>query len=104
MCEQAPPGFYNRLIDKYDSSANEDITQLREAIETDDAACVGSCAHRLKSSSANWGAKRLASACQNLELAGKAAQLDNASELLEKIEVEFEEVLIKLKSRSSRAA
>jgi len=104
MCEQAPSGFYNKLVEKYRDTANEDITNLRNGIVEKDGRQVGACAHRLKSSSANWGGRRMAKACERLEFAGKDNALEGADELLADIENELNVLLEILSNESSRAA
>ena len=104
MCEQAPSGFYNKLVEKYRDTANEDITNLRNGIVENDGRQVGACAHRLKSSSANWGGRRMAKACERLEFAGKDNALEGADELLADIENELNVLLEILSNESSRAA
>ena len=49
-------------------------------------------AHTLKGASANVGATGLADVCASLELRAREAQLDDAGELLEQFEAEFERV------------
>lgn len=104
MCAGAPDGFYDRLVDKYKISASEDITNLREGIIEKDGTRVGSCAHRLKSSSANWGGRRMAKACERLEFAGKNNALDEAEDLLTDVEKELNVLLALLNDKLSKAA
>lgn len=104
MCEQAPPGFFNSLLDKYIQSSCADIQKLNAGVSSGDGLLVGATAHRLKSSSANWGGQRLAEACQILESAGKNNTLENAGALLQKIEMEHQQLLSALRGQESRAA
>ena len=104
MCDQAPAGFYDKLVDKYKVSASEDIASLRQGIIEKDGPKTGSCAHRLKSSSANWGGRRMAKACQRLELAGKNNDLENAEQLVNYVEKEFKILLKILNNKLSKAA
>ena len=84
--------------------AIQDIENLREGIEQADGQHVGSCAHRLKSSSANWGGRRMAKACERLEFAGKENALDGAEKLLIDVEKEFNVLLEILNNKLSKAA
>lgn len=104
MCEQAPTGFFDSLLDKYVQSSSEDLQKLRSAVPAHDGKLIGSTAHRLKSSSANWGGQRIAEACQTLELAGKTNSLDDAADLLRNIEREHHQLLSALRGQESRAA
>ena len=104
MCAQAPCGFYDKLVDSYQVSASEDIENLRAGILENNGEYVGSCAHRLKSSSANWGGRRMAKACELLEFAGKDDALVGAEKLLIDVEKEFSVLLEILKRNISKAA
>jgi len=103
MCEQASEGFYGRLYDKYVSSAKSDLESLELAIAENDAATVSSSAHRLKSGSANWGGKRMAAYCEELETNAKADNLSNANELLANLNEEYR-ILIAEIFREEKAA
>jgi len=104
MCDQAPDGFYERLVDTYEQGAQEDLNLLASGIRDGDSQLVGARAHRLKSSSASWGASHLAKLCLALESAGKNDSLDNAQALLDQVSDETAQVVALLKSRTSRAA
>ena len=104
MCDQAPSGFYDKLVDKYKVTANDDIINLRQGIIEKDGYKVGSCAHRLKSSSANWGGRKMAKACERLEFAGKNNVLEGAEDLLNNIENELDVLLKILSNKPSKAA
>jgi len=104
MAAQASEGFYDKLVAKYVSGSTEDIENISTALENKDSATVASSAHRLKSSSANWGAKRMAELCQRLESAAKEGVLDEAPQLLDKIKSERELVLNALNGPEAKAA
>ncbi len=104
MCEQAPDGFFEKLLDKYIQSSKADLQILSEALQAKDGALTGSTAHRLKSSSGNWGGKRLADACHSLELAGKSNNITGATTILKQIEVEHWQLISALQNKDSKAA
>jgi len=79
MARGAPDGFLARLLASYRTSAAEDVIGIDRGLETGDAALVASRAHRLKSSSANWGASRLAGHCSAAETAARAGDLPTAA-------------------------
>ena len=60
-------------------------------------------AHTLKGASANVGATGLADVCASLELRAREAQLDDAGDLLEQFEAQFERVRAALEVVASRA-
>jgi CheY-like chemotaxis protein len=65
------------------------LEALREAIEGGDAASMAQVAHALKGSSANMGATRLVTICEELEDAGHSGALERAPALVERLEAEF---------------
>ncbi len=85
-------GFLPALIKKYLANANSDLELLASSVQRGDAARFGKIAHRLKSSSANLGAMNLASICKELEVAGRAEQIEGADTLLTAIKSEYERV------------
>ena len=104
MASQASEGFFDRLVQKYTSGSQDDITAITDALQNNQPEVVGASAHRLKSSSANWGASRMATLCQALETSAKSASLDNADELLQDIQQERERILSALLVSRSKAA
>ena len=100
MAAGAPDGFLERLVATFRDAAAEDLAGLAEGIDTGDAALVAARAHRLKSSGANWGGVGLAAACQALESAGKAGELDAAPALLERARREHARLLDALAERA----
>ncbi len=68
----------------------ERLKMLAEAVEKADSENVKSCAHAIKGSSANLGAKRLSELARLLEHRASVSDLSQAQELLQKITVEFE--------------
>ncbi len=79
----------SRIIQRYLSYAPELLDGLRRAIGQSDADALKHAAHALKSSSHNVGAQTLATQCQDLELMGRTSQLDDATERLAQLEIEF---------------
>ena len=66
-----------------------------------DADELAKTAHRLKSSSAEVGARRLAQMCKELEVKGRTQALTGVAELAEELVEELELVRHALESRSS---
>lgn len=88
MCAQANAGFYDKLVDKYTSSSAEDLAAIEQAIADGNAETVRTSAHRLKSSSGNWGGVRVADLCQQLESAGQKGDLTHAAEMFSSLHKE----------------
>ena len=98
MTEQAPEGFLEQLVGQYLSSMHEDLDAIARAVATDDVEAIRSLAHRLKSSSANFGATRLAAPCQEMENAAREGDASRAPELLERMRGEAGDVERALRS------
>lgn len=70
-------------------SADEHMTQLRQAAKTADAEQLRAKAHALKGSAGNVGAAALALAAAELETAARELQLTEQTELLARLEEQF---------------
>lgn len=81
---------FNELVTVYISDGKKQIESLQQAIESESAEDVRRIAHTLKGSSSNLGITGLAEQCKTLEHNAADAQLQNAVELLEKINIEYE--------------
>ncbi len=103
MCEQASPGFYERLYKKYTQSAQSDLDSILNAIEQNDASAVSSSAHRLKSGTANWGGQRMAAYCQALEVTGKQGDLTPARSLYDCVRAEYTNLISALSVQDKAA-
>jgi len=101
MSTNASEGFYDRLLVKYIDNANTDLSTLHDAIEAPNYETLSASAHRLKSSSGNWGGVRVAELCQALESLGKQEQLDNAQELLLQLREEVTSLINALTENAS---
>jgi HPt (histidine-containing phosphotransfer) domain-containing protein len=65
------------------------LRELQRGAQAQDADAIVRAAHSLRSSSANLGATRLASLCQELETSARLQQIDAASRLLAALESEY---------------
>jgi PAS domain S-box-containing protein len=81
--------FEKEVLTVYLESAMKTLDELDDAIKAGDAAQIDLSAHGLKGSSRTLGAEAMGAACQELELIGKSANLDNAPETMMKIRNEF---------------
>ncbi len=95
------PDFLKDLINIYFDDAEELMETLRKAIATLDIKSLEYAAHRLKGSSGNLGAMTLVGILQKLEDAAEEGRLENAPQLLAKIEAEYQRVEIALKAEAS---
>ena len=82
----------DRVIDLYYTEAPGLIDALRQAYDKDDTGCLGRTAHKLKSSSSNLGARRLAALCKELEAMGKEGLVKDAEPVIISLEAEYQRV------------
>jgi len=83
------PELLARVINLYRTESPKLMQKLKQAALASDAPEIVRCAHSLKSSSANVGAKLMARYCEDLEAAGRRAEVDDARKILAKVEAEF---------------
>ena len=88
--EEGEPDILNELIELFLEEAPPQLAALGEAIEGGDARTVERVAHTLEDNSGNMGAIRMAAVCAEREKVGGSGDLRRASQLLERLEVEFE--------------
>lgn len=92
------PNFLKDLIGIYFDDADELLETLRKAIATLDIKALEYASHRLKGSSGNLGAMTLVGLLQKLEDAAEEGRLEEAPQLLAKIESEYQRVEMALKA------
>jgi HPt (histidine-containing phosphotransfer) domain-containing protein len=90
------PPLLTKVVSLYFQSSRELLEKLRQALEQGDADTTRKAAHSLKSSSANLGARQLASLSKALEDAGRSHSLEQAGPLLERIKTEHGRVVAAL--------
>jgi signal transduction histidine kinase/DNA-binding response OmpR family regulator/HPt (histidine-containing phosphotransfer) domain-containing protein len=79
------PDLLARVVHIYLDDAPALVDRLAEALDAGDIDTFTRSAHTLKSSSANLGARALAERCRELELRGRAGQLDGTRPLLAEV-------------------
>ncbi len=98
---QGEPDIVTELADMFLDDASAQLSSLRAALEGEDARRVEEISHTLKGSSGNMGAARMAEICAQLQDAGASGDLGRSSELLERLEAEFERVRVALELEKS---
>ncbi|MCP4408631.1 MAG: response regulator [Gammaproteobacteria bacterium] len=93
------PDILQKVIDQYLEYSPKLLSQLREAIAGNQSDPLYMAAHSLKSASANLGAIELAAFCAGLEQLGREQSLENAADLLAKIELQYGAVANELNKR-----
>ena len=86
------PQAQRRILDGFLIRAHDLVTTLGECIATEDSARIADLAHQLKSPALSIGAMRLGTLCQQLELAGRANDLDAIQALAHRLAPDFEDV------------
>jgi signal transduction histidine kinase/CheY-like chemotaxis protein len=98
------PPLLQKVISTYFQSSSELMERLRQAVEKGEAEAARQAAHSLKSSSANLGAKQLASLSKELEDAGRVHAMQNTGPLWEQIKTEHSRVVAALQEQLTGAA
>jgi two-component system sensor histidine kinase/response regulator len=72
---------------------------MQQATAQGDVSTLAMAAHRLKSSSANLGAVKLAAQCLQMEMLGRESRVEHAHPLLAEIQAEFQSVRLALETQ-----
>ncbi len=98
------PALLARVIELYRVEAPKLMQKLKQSALASDAPEMVRCAHSLKSSSANVGAKLMSRYCEDLEASARRAEVDDARKILAKLETEFVRVQSALAAESEMLA
>lgn len=85
------PGFLRELVDAYLHEARAQITVLGESLARSDFSVATSAAHKLKGSSRNVGANRLADECADLEHLIRSSNASAAIAQLDRVKAHLAE-------------
>lgn len=83
------PEFLAELIDDFLADAPAQLEALRQAATSGDATSAMRAAHTLKGNSRTFGARELASTCQEAEAAATAGELDAVLARVDEIDGEW---------------
>jgi len=95
------PALLRKVIGLYLADSRGLLDALRHAASASDAQGLRQAAHTLKSSSASLGATQLAEHCKSLEAAARSGVLDDAAELVQRIETEHRVVCVMLEKEAA---
>jgi HPt (histidine-containing phosphotransfer) domain-containing protein len=95
--------FLGEVIDAFLADAPELMATLRRSLEEQSAEELRRGAHTLKSNGATLGADEFAELCRTLEQRAKAGELDNASQLVDRIEQKYRPLAEALSTLRSEA-
>lgn len=90
--------FMGELVDTYLEDSLTLIQQMHQALTDQDADSFRRAAHSFKSNSASFGAMQLSSLARELESLGKENRLDQAGEILPRLEIEYTQVSAELEA------
>ena len=86
----AGDGFFRDLLDTYCSTWSADRNQVSVAVGVKDLDSVRKAAHRMKSSSGNVGAVRLAQRCQEIEKAARESDWNVVVRVNDALDTEYQ--------------
>jgi HPt (histidine-containing phosphotransfer) domain-containing protein len=84
--------FVAELLAAFLEDSPQLVAQMRQAFADKDADTFRRAAHSLKSNSANFGALNLSALAKELEMMGKAGQIEGAGVKLERLATDYAEV------------
>jgi HPt (histidine-containing phosphotransfer) domain-containing protein len=90
--------FIVELVNAFLDDAPKMLSDMRQALASEDATLLHRVAHSFKSNSAEFGAMALSSLCRELERAGKDGALSEAAELIARTEDEYARVKVALEA------
>ena len=99
LAQPGAPDLVEKIIALYLDSSQSLTAKIRAAVAASDANALREAAHALKSSSANVGATGLVEIARQLELLGRDANIDAASQLVEPMFQEYQRVVSALQAR-----
>ncbi|HYN37230.1 MAG TPA: response regulator [Actinomycetota bacterium] len=91
------PGFVAELLDEFAVEAPKMLKEARDGLASEDAEIVRRAAHTLKSNASTFGGLALSSLCAELEVSAKEGGLAEGSDLLTRIESEYQRVIRELR-------
>jgi two-component system, sensor histidine kinase and response regulator len=97
------PDLIERVTAAYLADTPKQLELIREGIERQDADILYRAAHKLKSGSADIGARRLSALCRALEAMGRQNRLERAPDLLDRAETSYAVVRGALSARRAGA-
>lgn len=89
---EGEPDLVVELIDLYLYDTSQRVAAIKWALGLEDENSLKRFAHALKGSSANLGARRVASLCDGIERLDFADSFENCRALVESLELELERV------------
>jgi len=95
------PGLLLELIDLFLADAPRCLEEMDRGLATGDVKALERAAHKLKSSSANLGARTLSSLCLRMEESARTNQIDSLPRLLRESQQHWPRVVAALRAARS---
>ncbi|MDQ3896860.1 MAG: response regulator [Actinomycetota bacterium] len=92
--------LFPKLVETFAREGATRVSELRDAAQSEDFACLVRVAHTQRGSSAMMGAGALASACGALESASRQSDIEEARARLQAVEAELERATAALRSEA----
>jgi two-component system sensor histidine kinase/response regulator len=93
------PDILKKTITLFCSDSSKLLESMQQAAAQGDVSTLAMAAHRLKSSSANLGAVKLAAQCLQMEMLGRESRAEHAHPLLAEMQAEFQSVRLALETQ-----
>lgn len=92
--------FINELIDTFVSGIHDQMSNIKEAIDSGDCRALDESAHRFKGASSNFGKNAVFETSLKLETMGKGGCMDGALEVYGQLEKDVERLKAAFKAFS----
>ena len=93
-----------KVIGTYLDDSPASFEAMRAAVETEDAGALRQAAHKLRGSSANFGATALVNLCEEIESIARSGTTKGARGLLRRIDAEYTRVAAALEAEQEKVA
>ncbi len=97
--EQTDPGFLQQVLEMFMKQAPENIGEISNFLDRGDFTGMWKTAHKLKGTSLNIGAARMAEICKEIEKKGRNLETNGLQGLCMQLESDYELTLVELKKR-----
>ena len=82
--------FLNEMLNEFLQLSRRQLSQITQAIEVSDGQILAREAHSVKGAAASLGAESISRTALELELCGKEQHLENARQLLQKLDQQIQ--------------
>ena len=87
--EITKPDFFEKLVELFEIDASQTVTEIKMALDAEDAILLAEKAHSLKSSSSSIGAVAVSALADKLEILGLSGTTKGGSDLFSELETQI---------------